>query len=175
MPVTKSEDENSMELFDGTEPLNATNDKAVNEELNKLLNALNDAITRNYQDGLSHVDTDFSDKPVMKLFDDTELLENVTNETVNEESNELLNVLKDAITEDYQGSISHGLISDMDSSDKELDVSSLKITLDNVFLRQSFDTWNDAETFLNKYGLEKGFSIRRKQTENQIENDNKIL
>ncbi|CAG8829603.1 18319_t:CDS:2, partial [Gigaspora margarita] len=140
-----------MELFDSTEPLNVTNDEAVNEELNELLNALNDAMTGNYQDGLSHVDTDFSDKAVTELFGDTEPLDNVTNETVNEESNELLNVLNDAMTEDYQGSISHGLIFDTDSSNEESDVSSLKIT------------------------LEKGFSIRRKQTENQMENDNKIL
>ncbi|RIB27081.1 hypothetical protein C2G38_2029675 [Gigaspora rosea] len=149
-----------MELFNGTKPLNATTDEVVNEELNELLNALNDAITRNYQDGLSHgliLDMDFSDKAVMELFDDTESLNNVTNKIVNEESTELLNILNDTMTKNYQDSISHGLIFDMDYSDEESDVSSLKITLG-----QSFDTWNDAETFLNNYGLEKGFRIHRK-------------
>ncbi|GBC43770.2 protein FAR1-RELATED SEQUENCE 5-like [Rhizophagus irregularis DAOM 181602=DAOM 197198] len=42
----------------------------------------------------------------------------------------------------------------------------------NLTLGQTFQTWDEAEKFLNDYALEKGFSIRRKRTEND---DNKIL
>ncbi|CAI2178104.1 16247_t:CDS:2 [Funneliformis geosporum] len=59
----------------------------------------------------------------------------------------------------------------MDSSDEECNNSSLKINVG-----QTFHTWEDAEKFLNEYGLEKGFSIRRRRTESQIsDNGNKMI
>ncbi|CAG8806959.1 3889_t:CDS:2, partial [Gigaspora rosea] len=57
-----------------------------------------------------------------------------------------------------------------DSSDENVDVSSLKLTSD-----QSFHTWDDVEKFLNEYGLEKGFSVRRRRTDSRTENGTKIL
>ena len=60
--------------------------------------------------------------------------------------------------------------SDTDFSDDENDISLLKL-----YLGQTFQTWDDAEKFLNDYGLEKGFSIRRKRTDASVEGDNKIL
>ncbi|CAG8643687.1 10600_t:CDS:2, partial [Dentiscutata heterogama] len=51
---------------------------------------------------------------------------------------------------------------DTDSSDEESDSTFSALTL---FLDQTFFTWDDAQKFLDSYGLEKGFSIRRKRTE----------
>ncbi|CAG8760168.1 19138_t:CDS:2, partial [Dentiscutata erythropus] len=54
------------------------------------------------------------------------------------------------------------LVFDTDSSDEESDSTFSALTL---FLGQTFLTWDDAQKFLDSYGLEKGFSIRRKRTE----------
>ncbi|CAG8846324.1 12234_t:CDS:1, partial [Racocetra persica] len=70
----------------------------------------------------------------MELFNDAKSICVITDEAVNEESNELLNEvneesnksLNEVITDNYQDSISHELIFDMNSSDKESDDSSLK-------------------------------------------------
>ncbi|CAG8736945.1 3903_t:CDS:2, partial [Dentiscutata erythropus] len=92
-----------IELFNDTEPINATTYKVSNELLN-ILNDLNNTINKDYQSGIGHrliFDTNFPDKAdmrkwslIMELFDNTD-----ANEAVNKESNELLNVLNDAITE----------------------------------------------------------------------------
>ncbi|CAG8734358.1 26635_t:CDS:2, partial [Dentiscutata erythropus] len=117
----------------------------------------------------------------IELFDDTKPI----NATTYEASNELLNILNDlndAMNEDnqsgigyrlifatdspdkadYQDGIDHELIFDTDSSDEESDIFSLKI-----MLGQPFDTWNDAETFLNKYELEKVGSVVVRESINQ--------
>ncbi|CAG8743073.1 17098_t:CDS:2, partial [Racocetra fulgida] len=53
-----------------------------------------------------------------------------------------------------------------DDSSDENDKSVLKI-----YCGQTFQTWNDAEVFLKNYGLEQGFSIRKKRTESFLEDD----
>ncbi|GBC09501.1 hypothetical protein RclHR1_08910005 [Rhizophagus clarus] len=44
-----------------------------------------------------------------------------------------------------------------------------------LYVGQEFQTWPDAEKFLNEYSLAKGFSIRRKRTETLVENGIKII
>ncbi|CAG8817785.1 861_t:CDS:1, partial [Dentiscutata erythropus] len=44
-----------------------------------------------------------------------------------------------------------------------------------LYVGQSFYTWDKAKEYLNNYGKEKGFSIRRKQSECFIENKNKVI
>ena len=63
-------------------------------------------------------------------------------------------------------------IFDTDDSDNEDMVleSSLKI-----YVGQVFQTWIDAETFLNEYALQKGFSFRRKRTEILVEDGIKVV
>ena len=63
-------------------------------------------------------------------------------------------------------------IFDTDDSDNEDMVleSSLKI-----YVGQVFQTWIDAETFLNEYALQKGFSFRRKRTEIPVEDGIKVV
>ncbi|CAG8847486.1 7616_t:CDS:2, partial [Gigaspora margarita] len=82
-----------------------------------------------------------------------------TDSTMYKASNKMIN-------KNYQSDTSHDLIFDTDSSDTESD-SSFNVTLD-----QTFHTWDDAKNFLNRYELEKRFSIRRKHTKNQIVNNN---
>ncbi|CAG8751417.1 811_t:CDS:1, partial [Dentiscutata erythropus] len=53
-----------MELFNDTEPINATTYEALNELLN-ILNELNDTMNKDYQSGIGHrliFDTDSPDK-----------------------------------------------------------------------------------------------------------------
>ncbi|CAG8593419.1 6777_t:CDS:1 [Gigaspora rosea] len=61
-------------------------------------------------------------------------------------------------------------ILDMDSSDEENEELALKI-----YEGQEFQTWNDIEIFLKQYGLEQGFSIRRRRTESFLEDGNQVL
>lgn len=63
-------------------------------------------------------------------------------------------------------------IFDTDDSDNENMVleSSLKI-----YVGQVFQTWVDAETFLNEYALQEGFSFRRKRTEVPVEDGIKVV
>ncbi|CAG8775080.1 9185_t:CDS:1, partial [Funneliformis caledonium] len=72
---------------------------------------------------------------------------------------------------DEQHYANHNFVVINSSSDEE-DIENLHL---KVTLSQTFQTWNDAEKYLNDYALEKGFSIRRKRTENQMEDGNKIL
>ena len=44
-----------------------------------------------------------------------------------------------------------------------------------VHVGQVFQTWSDAEKFLTKYSLAKGFSLRRKRVESSIENEIKVV
>ncbi|CAG8578094.1 17093_t:CDS:1, partial [Gigaspora rosea] len=57
-----------------------------------------------------------------------------------------------------------------DSSNQESVSAHLK-----VYVGQSFQTWDDAEMFLNDYGMQQGFSICRRRTEASIENNQKIV
>ncbi|CAG8548802.1 7557_t:CDS:2, partial [Gigaspora rosea] len=135
-----------IELFNSTEPLNATTDKAVNEELNKLLNALNNAMTGNYQDGLSHrliLDTNFLDKANIRKW--------TLNSLYKQRVKRIIKYINDAMTKDYQDSISHGLIFDTDSSDEESDVFSLKITLGIDNLEQQIANVPSPATNIARY------------------------
>src|ERR1043166_2705710 len=62
------------------------------------------------------------------------------------------------------------VVIDLSSDEEDIENLPLKVTLG-----QTFQTWDEAEKYLNDYALEKGFSIRRKRTENQMENGNKIF
>ncbi|CAG8616093.1 3447_t:CDS:2, partial [Racocetra fulgida] len=97
--------------------------------------------------------------------------QDVCYEVINKALNESLS-LNEVEVENYQDNTSHRLIFDMDSSDEDLNVPapSLQITLE-----QSFHIWDDVENFLKDYGLEKDFSICKKRTETQMENDTQIL
>src|SRR5688572_30748457 len=66
----------------------------------------------------------------------------------------------------HQYNLNHRIVFDTESSTDENE-NSLKLTM-----RQTFQTWSDAEKFLNEYSLEKGFGIRRKRIES---NENKII
>ncbi|CAG8750762.1 16711_t:CDS:1 [Racocetra fulgida] len=61
-------------------------------------------------------------------------------------------------------------IFDIDSSEEENEESALKI-----YKNQTFQTWDDAETFLKKYTLEQGFSIRKRRTETCIEDGIEVM
>ncbi|CAG8809582.1 7368_t:CDS:2, partial [Gigaspora margarita] len=59
---------------------------------------------------------------------------------------------------------------DFDSSDQESNSAYLKL-----YVGQPFQTWDNTEIFLNDYGMQQGFSIRRRRTEASIENNQKIV
>ncbi|RIB13552.1 hypothetical protein C2G38_2040880 [Gigaspora rosea] len=44
-----------------------------------------------------------------------------------------------------------------------------------IYEGQTFQTWNNVETFLKSYGLEQGFSIRKKRTESCFEDSNQVI
>lgn len=57
--------------------------------------------------------------------------------------------------------------SDNNLSSEELESTESAI---NPFVGQSFDIWDDAESFLKRYGLQKGFGIHRRRINAPIEN-----
>ncbi|CAB4390329.1 unnamed protein product [Rhizophagus irregularis] len=58
-------------------------------------------------------------------------------------------------------------IDNSEDSEEEMEIK--------LHVGQSFQTWLDAEKFLNQYSLKEGFSIRRKRTEKLVENGIKII
>ncbi|CAG8817791.1 23134_t:CDS:2, partial [Gigaspora margarita] len=71
---------------------------------------------------------------------------------------------------DYDEINDYNEIFDTDSSDEENN-----IVPSGLYVGQSFQTWDEAEEYLNNYGKEKGFSIRRKRSEGFLENENKVV
>ncbi|PKY58215.1 hypothetical protein RhiirA4_479941 [Rhizophagus irregularis] len=58
-------------------------------------------------------------------------------------------------------------IDNSEDSEEEMEIK--------LHVGQSFQTWLDAEKFLNQYSLKEGFSIRRKRTEKLVENGIEII
>ncbi|CAG8795422.1 10558_t:CDS:2, partial [Racocetra fulgida] len=80
----------------------------------------------------------------------------------NDES-ELMNNNQDEVSDQNE-------LFDTDSSDEENNMAP-----SGLYKGQSFQTWDEAEKYLEDYGREKGFSIRKKRSESITENGNKVM
>ncbi|CAG8767999.1 9074_t:CDS:2, partial [Racocetra fulgida] len=80
--------------------------------------------------------------------------------------------LNEAVAENYQDA-RYEVINEVLNESLSLNEVEVENYQDDT--RQSFHTWDDVENFLKDYGLEKGFSIRKKRIETQTENDTQIL
>ncbi|CAB4401211.1 unnamed protein product [Rhizophagus irregularis] len=58
-------------------------------------------------------------------------------------------------------------IDNSEDSEEEMEIK--------LHVGQSFQTWLDAEKFLNQYSLKEGFSIRQNRTEKLVENGIEII